>query len=87
MAKVEVELNLPGLNELMKSSEMQAALNDAGSAVARAAGNDYACDSDVLNWIAIVNVFPNSKAAAHENFKDNTLLKAVGAVGLPMSKR
>ena len=55
--------------------------------MARAAGNDYACDGDVLNWIAIVNVFPNSKAAAHENFKDNTLLKAVGAVGLPMSKR
>ena len=66
---------------------MQKALSDAGNAVARAAGNDYACDVDVINWIAIANVFPNSKDAAHENFKDNTLLKAVGAVGLPMSKR
>lgn len=85
--KIKVELNLPGLNELMKSPEMQSHLNDAGNAVARAAGTDYACQVDVINWIAIANVFPNSQSAAHENFKDNTLLKAVGSVGLPMSKR
>ena len=85
--KVEVELNLPGLNELMKSSEMQAALRDAGNSVARSAGSDYACDVDVINWIAIANVFPNSREAAHDNFKNNSLLKAVGSVGLSMSKR
>ena len=85
--KVEVELNLPGLNELMKSSEMQAALRDAGNSVARSAGSDYSCDVDVINWIAIANVFPNSREAAHDNFKNNSLLKAVGSVGLSMSKR
>lgn len=86
MAKVEVELNLPGLNELMKGPEMKAALQEAGSAVARAAGGDYACDVDTLNWIAIANVYPNSKEAAHENFKSNSLLKAIGSVGLSTSK-
>lgn len=85
--KVEVELNLPGLNELMKSSEMQSALRDAGEAVARAAGDDYACDVNTINWIAIANVYPDSKEAAHENFKNNSLLKAIGSVGLSMSKR
>ena len=85
--KVEIELNLPGLNELMKGSEIQSVLKSAGNSVAQAAGSDYACDVDVINWIAIANVYPNSRKAAHENFKDNSLLKAVGSVGLPMSKK
>ena len=84
--KVEVELNLTGLNELMKSSEMQSALQTAGNAVAQAAGKDYACQVDVINWIAIANVYPNSKEAAHENFESNSLLKAVGSVGLSTNK-
>lgn len=85
--KVEVELNLPGLNELMKSGEIQSALSAAGNAVAQAAGNDYACRVDVINWIAIANVYPDSEEAASDNFKNNSLLKAVGTVGLPTSKR
>ena len=87
MSKVKIELNLPGLNELMKGSEIQSALQDAGNAVARAAGNDYACDVHVINWVAVANVYPDSQQAAHENFTNNSLLKAVGTVGLPMSKR
>ena len=87
MSNVKIELNLPGLNELMKGNEIQSALRDAGNAVAQAAGGDYACDVDVINWIAIANVYPNSQSAARDNFKNNTLLKAVGSVGLPMSKK
>ena len=33
MANIKFELNLPGLNELMKSPEMQAALDAAGAQV------------------------------------------------------
>lgn len=84
MNNVKVELNLAGLNELMKSSEMQAQLQMAGQAVANAAGPDYAADTDVINWVAITNVYPNSKKAAHDNYKNNSLLKAVSAVGLPL---
>lgn len=83
---VKFELNLPGLNELMKSGEMQSALKEAGQAVANAAGGDYAAEVHTANYIAISNVYPNSKKAAHENFTDNTLLRAVGSVGLGMSK-
>lgn len=86
MSKVKVELNLQGLNEVMKSSAMQSALNAAGNAVIAAAGGDYAMRTDELNWVAITNVYPNSEDAAHDNFKNNTLLKAVGSVGLPMHK-
>ena len=86
MADVKFVLNLPGLNELMKSPEMQDALLEAGRAVAGSAGSDYAAEVHTANWIAISNVYPDSKRAAHENFKKNTLLKALGSVGLPMRK-
>lgn len=83
---VKFKLNLTGLNELMKSGEMQSALLEAGQAVANSAGSDYAAEVHVANWIAISNVYPDSRRAAHENFKDNTLLKALGSVGLKQSK-
>ena len=88
MAKdVKFKLNLPGLNELMKSAEMQSALLEAGQAVANSAGGDYAAEVHTANWIAISNVYPDSKQAANENFRYNTLLKALGSVGLSMEKR
>ena len=41
MADIEFKLNLPGLNELMKSPEMQAALDTAGERVRDIAGEGY----------------------------------------------
>lgn len=76
------KLNLKGLNELMKSPQMQAHLHRAGEAVARAAGDDYECKTYVINYVAVENIFPASAKAAHENFTNNTLLKALGSVGL-----
>ena len=84
MGKVKFELNLQGLNELMKSAPMQQALMDAGQAVADQANGQTA--GYTLNWIGVCNVFPDSEESAHDNFKNNTLLKAVGAVGLKQTK-
>lgn len=86
MNKVKVELNLQGLNELMKSQEIQDALQEAGTALAKAAGSDYEARTHLANWVAITNVYPNSKEAAKDNFQNNTLVKAVGTVGLPLHK-
>lgn len=86
MAKVKVKLNLKGINELMKSPEISASVLEAGQAVARSAGSDYAAEVHEARWIAISNVYPDSSKAAHENFKNNTLLKALGSVGLKQSK-
>lgn len=86
MDKVKIKLNLPGLNELMKSPEIAEAVLEAGQAVAQAAGPEYAAEVHTANWIAIANVYPDSKEAAHDNFKDNTLLKAIGSVGLKQTK-
>ena len=78
------ELDLNGLNEIMKSSEMQSALSGAGSAVVNAAGGDYAMRVHLGSFTAICNVYPDSKAAAKENNQNNTLVKALGAAGLQM---
>lgn len=83
---LKFELTLSGLNELMKSDEMKAVLLEAGQAVANSAGDEYACEVHTASFVAISNVYPNSKKAAHENYKENTLLKAIGASGLPMTK-
>lgn len=86
MANVKFELNLTGLNELMKSPEMQAVLDEAGEQVANIAGSDYAASPKTGRWIGFSNVYPNSARAAHENFAENTLIKALSASGLRMSK-
>lgn len=84
MSKVKIELNLQGINEMMKSEEIQAHLQAAGEAVANSAGNGYAAKTSTIRWIAVTNVYPDTKEAAHDNFKNNSLLKAVGSVGLKM---
>lgn len=86
MAKVKFELNLQGLNELMKSDEMVSVLEKCGRAVAEAAGADYASGVHQADFVAIANVYPDSKRAANENYHENTLLKAVGSVGLSTHK-
>lgn len=84
MAKTKVELNLPGLNEVMKSAEMQAALLSAASSVASSAGSGYGYGVHQANFVAIANVFPDSAEAAKDNYENNSIVKAAGAAGLRM---
>ena len=81
MSKVKVELNLRGINELMRGPAMQAVLQQAGEKVAaQAAAMDsaeYAAQTYQIRWIAVTNVFPDSADAAHKNFERNTLLKVI----------
>ena len=84
MVKSKFQLNLAGLNELMKGSEMQAVLTEAGNAVASAAGSGYGVRTHVASFVAITNVYPETKEAAEKNYDENTLVKALGASGLRM---
>lgn len=81
---VDFELNLPGLNELMKSAEMQSILKQAGESVAKASGEDYECRVKMASFVALAKIYPTSIHAARSNAKHNTLLKALGATGLRM---
>ena len=76
------KLNLAGLNELMKSPEMQAHLDEAGAAVANAAGEGYGYRTHVASYVAITNVFPTTREAAIDNLENNTLEKAIRSAGL-----
>ena len=51
-----------------------------------AIGNEYAASIKVGRWLAFCNVYPDSKDAAHENYTENTLLKALGSSGLKLTK-
>lgn len=84
--KVKVEIDLPGINAMMKSAEIQAAVDAAGAAVAQAAGTEYASSTHLASYVAICNVWPDTRKAAVDNSENNTLLKAIGAAGLPQSK-
>ena len=65
MAKVKFVLNLPGLNELMKSGEMQAVLNSAAAQIAGAAGEGYETESaHPLSFAAIASV----RAATYDSY-------------------
>lgn len=83
---VDFKLDINGLRELMKSAEMQTVLNEAGRAVAHNAGSEYGTRVHTASFVSIANVYPESKKAAREVYKNNVLLKALGAAGLRMGK-
>lgn len=78
---VEFKLNLPGLNALMKSGEMQSILNSAARSIANTAGDGYEAiieHAHPINFIAIASVRTKTKSARMDNNRNNTLLKATG---------
>ena len=84
MNKVDFELNLPGINQLMKSPEMQTVLAEKGAEVmARANSNaqvpdaEYSMNTKTINWIAVTTVRAENGAAVLENLEHNTLLKSL----------
>lgn len=81
MSKVKFKLNLPGLNALMKSGEMQSILNAAAQSVARTAGDGYEAvieQAHPISFIAIASVKTRNAKGRMDNNQNNTLLKASG---------
>ena len=86
MSNVEFELNLKGLNDLMKSDGMQEYLQDAAAQVANNAGHGYGYDVKIASYEAIAKIYPHDSESARDNSENNTLLKSLQAVGLPLTK-
>lgn len=79
--KIKFELSLAGLNELMKSGEMQAVLNSAAEQIADAAGDGYEVESaHPIRFVGIAAVHAATREARQDNSDNNTLLKAAGGV-------
>ena len=76
---VEVELNLAGINEMMKSPGIQGALRSAGQAIARSTGASVE-QTRTINWIAVQDV------RGKDPKKANALLSAASSAGLSFKK-
>lgn len=76
--QVEVELNSAGIQELLKSSEIQAACTEQAKKVASRAGDGFAVDSYIGKTRANAMVFAETAEANKRNMQENTLLKALG---------
>lgn len=81
---VKFELNLAGLNELMKSSAMQSQLSACCHRVQNAAGSGFSSRVGIGSYTAIGNVYADNKESAHKAYQENTLVKALGSAGLGM---
>lgn len=80
--RIRFKLNLAGLNEIMKSGEMQSVLNSAAEQIAGAAGDGYEAEAaHPISFVAIASVRAASFKARRDN-KNNTLLKSAGGVKL-----
>ena len=78
MNKFKLVLNDKGIQELLKSDEMQSILSEHGATVARRAGAGYESDVHEYKKRAVANVYPATSEAAVDNLENNTLLKALG---------
>lgn len=76
--QVEIELNSAGIQELLKSAEIQGACMEEARKVAGRAGDGFAVDSYVGKTRANAMVYADTAEAARQNLKENTLLKALG---------
>ena len=75
MSDVKFELNLPGLNALMKSPEMCQTLNEAAAQLSRQSGGDGSAGVETAHPISFVAI-----ASVHGSNKDNGMEKGMGGV-------
>lgn len=81
MSNIRFQLDLRGLNELMKSREMQKILDDAGTRMAGTAGRGYESEgAHPIGFVAINSVYAGTARAKRDSKKYDTLNKAMGGV-------
>lgn len=74
---VKFELNEAGVQELLKSAEMQGILKEHADAKASEAGEGYASSVHVGAKRAYANVYPDTHEAYLDNLDNNTLEKVI----------
>lgn len=81
MPNIRFELDIPGLDELMKSGEMQSVLNSVAASIQGSAGPGYEIEyAHPLTYTAIAAVHANSRETVKDCFENNALLKYAGSV-------
>lgn len=75
MSDVKFTLSLSGLNALMKSPEMQAALNSAAAQLSRQSGGDGSSGVEFAHPLSFVAI-----ASVHGSNDDNSMEKGMGGI-------
>lgn len=83
-AKVKIKFYMKGINELMKSQEMQSLMQSQGEKIASAAesmsnGGEFEAETKSLNWIAVTDIRAKDAKAMRAVHEDNVLLKALNS--------
>ncbi len=80
MTAIRIKLNLPGINELMKSAPVQADLNARAARIAAAAGEGFESGPGRPHpWIARAYVWAGTFEARRAEATDRALTRAIDA--------
>lgn len=77
MGNVRIEINDAGVQELLRSPEIQASLNEVASKILERLGEGYGKDEYLGKRRCNVGIYPESDEAIRDCFENNTILKAV----------
>lgn len=78
MAKVKIKLNSSGVQELLKSAEMQSICKEHAQRIQATCGAGYKTDTYVGKVRCNAMVWADTLEAKRDNLEHNTLLKAMG---------
>lgn len=78
MANFKLELNDAGIQELLKSPEMQAIVHKEAENVVNRVGGAYELSTYVGKKRCNVSICTSDEETYRDNLENNTLLKAVG---------
>ena len=81
MSNVRIELNRQGVAELMQSAEMMAVCSRLADRAASQLGSGYEVTTHVGKTRVNAEIAATTYDAKRDNLKNNTILKALGAVG------
>ncbi|MEV8167340.1 hypothetical protein AB0O70_05390 [Microbacterium paraoxydans] len=76
--RIPVQLNLRGLNTIMRSPEAQAIVEDVGRRMAAAAGDDFEYVASPHRWVARGYVQPKNARGMREQARNAALERALG---------
>lgn len=77
MNNVRVVLNRKGIRELLQSKEITEAVAEACESVSKRAGSGYTYNTQTGKNRAVGRVYAYNRKAVSDNYKNNTLLKAL----------
>ena len=78
MSKVKVKLNSSGIRELLKSAPISGACEEEAKKIQQRAGEGFEVQSRTYPERKGAAVIAATSEARQRNYKDNTLLKAMG---------